>query len=151
MDKNFYPEFEFICSRSSGAGGQNVNKVSTKVELRFNVFASQILSEDEKKLLFLNLRNKMNKEGILQIISQEERSQLQNRENCVKKFYLLINKSLTVQKERTATKPTFASRIRRLDGKKHHALKKKERSANFDDRSFFISAYFARAFAIALG
>lgn len=111
-------EFEFIASRSSGAGGQNVNKVNTKVELRFNITQSTLFSDCEKALLVAKLSSKITDDGMLCVRSQESRSQLQNKELCVQKFYELISKALTIKKKRTPTKPTFASKQVRLQKKK---------------------------------
>ena len=111
-------------SRSSGPGGQNVNKVSSKVELRFNIVDSQLLTEIEKEMIFLNLTNKINSEGELSIVSQTERSQLQNKEITIEKFYKLIGKALAPLKVRKATKPTFTSKVNRLESKRINSRKK---------------------------
>ena len=108
-DRNFQDEFVFQASRSSGPGGQNVNKVSSKVELRFNITVSAFLSEDEKVILCSKLVNKINKMGELVLIAQTDRSQLKNKEKVIEKFYLLLEKALTPQKKRFRTKPTRAS------------------------------------------
>ena len=104
IERDFYGEFTFITSRSGGAGGQNVNKVSTKVELRFHVDTSLLLTDEEKQLLNKKSESKITNEGFLQIVSQEERSQLKNKQLCVKKFYELLKKSLTKPKKRKPTK-----------------------------------------------
>lgn len=130
-NRDFEKEFIFSASRSGGPGGQNVNKVSTKVELRFNVLLSQALTDDEKSLIMDKLKNKINKENELILISQVERSQLGNKEVVINKFYDLISRTLTIQKKRRSTKPTKASKLKRLEVKKIRGYIKKLRgSAN---------------------
>jgi ribosome-associated protein len=125
--RNFENEFVYSASRSGGPGGQNVNKVSTKVELRFSLLLSLAFSEKEKELLFRKLRNKINKEGELLIVSQSERTQLLNKTAATEKFYILISKALTIPKYRRATKPTFTSKLKRLEEKKNRGSIKKLR------------------------
>jgi len=120
-------EFIFSASRSGGPGGQNVNKVSTKIELRFNISVSSGFSEDEKELILRKLKNKINKDGELLIVSQTERSQLLNKQAAIEKFYLLISKALTIPKSRKATRPTFTSKLKRLEEKKNRGSVKKLR------------------------
>jgi ribosome-associated protein len=120
-------EFIFSASRSGGAGGQNVNKVSTKVELRFHVQNSRVLSDDDKVLLIEKLTNKINNEGYLILTSQEERSQLGNKERVVKKFFLLINSNLVRKKKRKSTKPSYSAKQERLASKKINSEKKTAR------------------------
>ncbi|WP_245590575.1 alternative ribosome rescue aminoacyl-tRNA hydrolase ArfB [Adhaeribacter aquaticus] len=124
---DFSKEFEFRTSRSGGPGGQNVNKVSSKVELRFHVANSEILNPEEKILVQEKLANYITGEGYLQIICQTERSQLGNKENCIKKFYELLKKAFARQKVRKPTKPSKAARQERLSGKKMQADKKAAR------------------------
>jgi ribosome-associated protein len=124
---DFYREFQFIASRSSGAGGQNVNKVSSKISLRFDVFNSTVLDEDQKQILKEKLGTQISLDGILQIVSQEDRSQLVNKEICVKKFFALLTKCFTRQKKRRPTKPTKSSVRVRLEGKKKESQKKASR------------------------
>ena len=122
--EDFLPELVFCASRSSGPGGQNVNKVNTKVELRFDVMNSAVLSEEEKSIILTKLKGKINSDGILIITSQEDRSQLKNKETAISKFYTLVTRALTPPKPRRRTKPTAASRLRRLTEKKKTGEKK---------------------------
>jgi ribosome-associated protein len=128
QNRDFYSEFEFITSRSGGAGGQHVNKVSSKVELRFQVDKSSLLSDEEKEIVKQKLSNKINNEGYLQIVSQVERSQLLNKALVIKKFYQFLEKALTPVKRRRATKPTKASVQARINEKKKISGKKTDRS-----------------------
>ena len=96
--RNLEGEFIFSTSRSSGPGGQNVNKVSTKVELRFNLLLTSAFSEKEKELIFTRLKNKINKESEIILVSQSERTQLMNKEAVTDKFYNIVSKALTIQK-----------------------------------------------------
>jgi ribosome-associated protein len=116
--RDFNSEFVFSASRSSGAGGQNVNKVNTKIELRFDIASSQLLTDEEKLIICTKLSSKISLEGELIITSQTTRSQLNNKEKAIEKFYNLIEKALTPRKKRTPTKPTKASRERRLESKR---------------------------------
>ena len=125
--EKFEREILFSASRSSGPGGQHVNKVSTKVELRFNISNSELLSEEEKAILLHKLKNKINKDGELIIISQEERSQIKNKEAAIKKFLKILKEALTPIKERKATKPTRASLEKRLEEKRLVSEKKSQR------------------------
>lgn len=131
-ERDFAGEFKFITSRSSGAGGQNVNKVNTKVELRFDVHNSLILNEYEKKLILEKLANKITSDGILQIVSQEDRTQLKNKDNCIAKFYELITKALTRPKIRRKVKLSRALIEKRLEKKKLKSEKKELRRKDFD-------------------
>ena len=126
-ERNFEDEFVFQASRSSGPGGQNVNKVSSKVELRFNIASSALLTDDEKIIIGEKLINKINKLGELVLIAQTDRSQLKNKEKVIEKFYLLLEKALTPQKKRFKTKPTKASVEKRLVSKKVKSLIKSGR------------------------
>ncbi len=126
-ERNFQDEFVFQASRSSGPGGQNVNKVSSKVELRFNIASSALLTDDEKIIIGDKLFNKINKSGELVLIAQTDRSQLKNKEKVIEKFYLLLEKALIPQKKRHKTKPTKASIEKRLVSKKVKSLIKSAR------------------------
>ncbi len=129
QNRDFGPEFTVSASRSSGPGGQNVNKVSTKVELRFDVINSQLLTEEEKQILSEKLANRINSEGILRLVSQSERTQPGNRDNVIKKFYDLLRKALTPRKKRKPTRPSKASREKRLEEKRELSEKKTMRKS----------------------
>jgi ribosome-associated protein len=125
--RNIDKEFIFSYTRSSGPGGQNVNKVNTRVELRFNVITSYCLGQNEKELVQKKLHKKINSEGELIMVSQSERSQLRNRKNAMEKFFLLLARALTPPKIRKPTAPTNASREKRLESKRITSEKKQIR------------------------
>jgi len=125
--RDFSSEFRFSASRSSGPGGQNINKVSTKVELRFDIPGSSLLTPEEKKSILTLLKNKINSEGILIIVAQSERSQLKNKEKTIGRFYALLKKALTPKKKRRPSKPTPASKEKRLEEKRIVSEKKTRR------------------------
>ena len=122
--ETIYKELHFKAVRSSGAGGQHVNKVSSKVELYFDLASSEAFNEKEKQLLLKNLSNRINKEGVLKIYSSESRSQHTNKEKVVKRLFKIIEKGLIVPKKRRPTKMSKAQKIKRLDNKTKHATKK---------------------------
>lgn len=125
-------EIEFSFSRSSGPGGQNVNKVNSRVELRFDVQNSNILTEAQREKIVKKLHSRINNEGVLHLSNQDERSQLKNKELVLKKFYKLINKALFEHKKRIKTKPSKESVEKRLKSKKENAEKKQRRKPSFD-------------------
>ncbi len=126
-------EITFKTSRSGGKGGQNVNKVSSKVELNLNVNTSLLLSEDQKKIIQQELVNKINSDGILQIITQEDRSQLANKVKGLKKLLILLKNALHQPKSRKATRPGKSVVEKRLKLKQSTALKKINRRNDFWD------------------
>jgi ribosome-associated protein len=124
-------ELSFSASRSGGKGGQNVNKVSTKIELKFDIVNSKILNDAEKNLLTAKLKNKIDKNGVLKITAQSERSQYLNKLDAIERFYLLIDKAFKKEKVRHKTKPTKSSKEERLTSKKIESQKKINRSKDF--------------------
>lgn len=126
-------ELSFKAVRSSGAGGQNVNKVSSKVVLSFDLNASQSLSEEEKALLQMNLAARLTSENILILNCDEDRSQLKNKEIVVKRFLEIIKKGLFVPKIRKATKiPKSVIKKRIKDKKNVSEIKQSRRKPNFE-------------------
>ncbi len=110
-------EIRVVYVRSSGAGGQNVNKVSTKAQLHWNLAGSTAFDNSEKAKLRAALKNRLNSEGEVVMSSSEQRSQSQNRETALEKLDRLITHALTPQIKRVATRPTWASQLRRRDSK----------------------------------
>jgi ribosome-associated protein len=131
-NRNFENEFTYSTSRSSGPGGQNVNKVSSKVELRYNLLLTSILTQEEKEMIFVKLKNKINKENEIILVSQSERTQLMNKIAVTEKFYDLISKALTIPIKRKNTRPTLSSKLRRLDLKRNRSDIKKLRKQSGD-------------------
>ncbi len=129
-------EFAFKTSLSGGKGGQNVNKVSTKVQLNFSIQNSLILNDEEKVILSNALASKINADGLFQVVAQTERSQLLNKEIAIKKLYLTFNKCFVIPKKRKATKPSKASIKKRIHSKKHSSILKQNRKSNFNDNDF---------------
>lgn len=121
-------ELVITSSRSSGPGGQNVNKVSTKIELRYNLVKSNLLTEQEKQSIFSTLRNRITSGGDIIITSQSERTQLRNRVKAEEKFYRLLAGALTQDRERKPTSPTISSSRTRVEKKKKRGSLKKLRS-----------------------
>ena len=122
--ESLYHELQFKAVRSSGAGGQHVNKVSSKVELSFDIPNSQSLSDYEKLRLLKTLSNRLTKEGVLKLSSGESRSQHTNKEKVIKRLVAILKKGLEVQKKRKATQMSRAQKQKRLNQKKRQSEKK---------------------------
>ena len=130
----FESECTFRTSRSSGKGGQHVNKTETKVGLWFDVAASSLFSDEEKIRILSRLASAITDEGYLQMSCDERRSQLQNRQLVIARAVATLEKSLIIPKPRKRTKPSKAAVERRLEEKHRQSLKKNERGS-FDHKS----------------
>lgn len=122
--ENIKKELNFKATRSSGAGGQHVNKVSSKIELTFNLEESNALSEIEKSLLRIKLSSRLTNQNVLIINCDESRSQHKNKEIAIKRFLVLLKKSLIIPKKRKATKPSKNALRKRVETKKKTSVKK---------------------------
>lgn len=120
-------ELSFRTSRSSGAGGQHVNKVSSRVELRFDIEGSAWLTDIQKSRIKEKLSSRITSQGELIVVSEKSRSQHQNKEDCKERFVELLQQALKPEKKRFLTRPTKSSRLKRLEKKKQHAQKKEQR------------------------
>lgn len=140
--KTWENEIRYRVSRSSGSGGQHVNKVETRVELLFDVRNSDLLNTAERALIQERLGNRISQEGILRIVNQKSRSQLKNKTNALKKFRLLMEKALVPPPKRKKVKPLTANKEKRLSHKKQKSDKKKNRKKVIfnrgNDLSFFL-------------
>lgn len=128
MQVELTPELNFKTSRSSGAGGQHVNKVETAVEGSWLIDASQFFDPGQKELLKEKLKHRMNKEGYILVKSQVHRTQLANKQEVIEKFNKLVAGALEKKKARIATQPSKGVKAKRLEAKKIHSNKKQNRS-----------------------
>jgi ribosome-associated protein len=120
-------ELDVRVSRSSGAGGQHVNKTSSRVEIFWNVVSSKALSDDERSRLLDKLSSKLTTEGSVRVVASDMRSQSRNRELAEERLAELVRRALLIPRKRRPTKPTRASKEARLEGKKRQASKKRDR------------------------
>lgn len=114
-------EIKMTFARSSGAGGQNVNKTATKVILHWKVGESDVFSDTEKDRIRIKLANRLNDEDEIVIMAEEERSQLQNRIQALSRLQSLVDEALIIPKKRKPTKPTYSSKLKRLETKKQRS------------------------------
>jgi ribosome-associated protein len=120
-------EFKYFASRSSGPGGQNVNKVSSKIEIRFDIESSSVFSPEQKLILIAKLGNRITSEGELIITCQEDRSQLKNKETATRRIIELLQRAITLRKSRKPTRPTRSSVEKRIELKKQRSSVKQNR------------------------
>ena|SRR2546423_481687 len=120
-------ELDVRVSRSSGAGGQHVNKTSSRVEIFWNLLASRALDDTQRNRLREKLSSRITSDGNIRVVASDMRSQSRNRELAEERLADLVRRALIVPKKRRATKPTHASREARLESKKRHSTKKAER------------------------
>ena len=121
-------ELTFSASRSSGPGGQHVNKVSSRVTLHFDVAASPSLSDEQKQRIASHLATRINRNGVLRLVSQQHRSQTANRDAAKARFVNLLQEALTLETPRKSTRPSRAVKRRRLDEKRRRSHVKRQRS-----------------------
>lgn len=129
--KDFSKELNFKTSRSSGAGGQNVNKVETSVTVLWKVTDSEFFDDNEIALIQNKLKNRINADGFLFLTVSENRTQLMNKTKAIEKILEIVNKALIIPKKRIATKPSKAQKQKRLDTKKKLSDKKENRRFKF--------------------
>ena len=126
-------EITYKTSRSGGKGGQNVNKVSSKVELLFSIGNSLLFTDEEKELLNHKLQSRFNKDDLVQVVCDEERSQYLNKEKAVERLISILTAALHKPKARKPTKISKAAKQARLENKRLNALKKEGRRKEFGE------------------
>ena len=122
-------EVSFNTSRSGGPGGQNVNKLETRVTLRFDLGASPSLTDEQKARLQERLATRITKEGVLHVTSQRHRTQAANRDAAVERFAELVREALREEAPRKKTRPSRAAKTRRVEAKRRQSQRKRERNA----------------------
>jgi ribosome-associated protein len=122
--QHLMPELQFSTARSGGPGGQNVNKVNSKVIVKFDIGSSPLLTDDQKNVLREKLKTRITTEGVLVLSSQETRSQLDNKEAVIRKLDQLLAKAFEQKKRRKKTKPNAQAKQKRLEEKKKKSEKK---------------------------
>ena len=120
-------ELDVRVSRSSGAGGQHVNKTSSRVEIFWNILGSRALTDEQRSRLREKLASRLTTEGSIRVVASDMRSQSRNRELAEERLADLVRRALIVPRKRRATKPTRAAKEARLDSKKRHSTKKRDR------------------------
>jgi len=120
-------ELDVRVSRASGAGGQHVNKTSSRVEIFWNIPGSRALSEEQRSRLLEKLASKLTTEGSIRVVASDMRSQSRNRDLAEERLADLVRRALIIPKKRRATKPTRAAKEARLESKKRHSTKKRDR------------------------
>lgn len=124
-------EYSITYVRSSGPGGQKVNKTSSKAELRWSVGGSETFTDEEKELIRAHCNNRINKADEIVLHNKEQRSQVQNRQNVIDILHTLVRKALTPEAERVATRPSLGAKKRRVDDKTKRGKIKKERGRDY--------------------
>lgn len=125
--EDLFHELSFTTSRSGGPGGQNVNKVNSKVTLKWSIVNSALLKDEQRIILLKKLANQVTANGVLVLTDQSTRSQIQNKQSILEKLNALLKSALTPKKKRKPSKPTKSSKRKRLEGKRQQAEKKQWR------------------------
>ena len=126
-------ELQFRASRAGGPGGQHVNTSSTRVELLWDLTRSAVVNDEVRQRLLMKLAARLDAEGMVRVVASDRRSQLQNREAAAERLAAIVRQALVVPKKRRATRPTKASREKRLTDKRHRGERKRDRRHNRDD------------------